>query len=90
MKLSLAWSKHIKDPKKRKEFEQTILASATMRERLLQILDEDERSLEASMCSTKDFENASWAYKHAYALGEKSRIKRLRDLLELKDRSDNQ
>lgn len=89
MKLSLKWTSHLKDQKKKAEFEKTIIASVTMRERLLQILDEEEKQIDSSMCSTKGFENASWAYHQAYALGEKSRIKKLRDLLELKDRSDN-
>lgn len=86
MKLSLMWSKHIRDPKKKIEFEKTIIASTTMRDRLLEILTEEEAQIDSSACSSKDFENPSWAYKQAFVLGEKAIIKKLRDLLELKEK----
>ena len=86
MKLNLVWSRNIKDQKKKQEFEKTILASVTMRERLLEILSEEEKQLDTVASSIKDFENPSWAYKQAFILGDKARIKKLRDLLELKDR----
>lgn len=86
MKLSLVWTRHIRDPEKKLNFEKTIAASTTMRERLLEILSEEEAQIEASSVSIKDFENASWAYKQAFVLGEKAIIKKFRDLLELKDK----
>lgn len=86
MKLNLFWTKHLRDPKKKAEFEKTIIASTTMRERLLEILAEEETQIDSSACSIKDFENASWAYKQAFVLGEKAIIKKLRDLLELKEK----
>lgn len=86
MKLSLVWSKHIRDPKKKAEFEKTIIASTTMRDRLLEILAEEEAQIDSSACSSKDFENPSWAYKQAFVLGEKAIIKKLRDLLEPKEK----
>lgn len=84
-KLSLVWTRHIRDKEKKEIFEKTILASTTMRERLLEILKEEEEQLDAAAASIKDFENPSWAYKQAFILGDKSRIKKLRDLLEPKE-----
>lgn len=86
IKLNTRWTQHIRDKGKKIEFEKTIIASTTMRERLLEILDEEEKQLDTTATSIKDFETPAWAYKQAFILGEKSRIKRLRDLLELKDR----
>jgi hypothetical protein len=79
--LSTQWTRNIKDPKKREDFERTLRASNTLVIRLLEILDEEERALNTGECSLKDFEDPSWAYKQAFKNGDRQRIKKLRDLL---------
>ena len=81
-KLSVVWTRHLKDESKKEEFEKTIRASTTMAYRLLDILKEEEDALDAKSCSIADFDNPNWALKQAFIMGEKSRIKKLRDLLE--------
>jgi hypothetical protein len=44
--------------------------------------DEEERQIEAASLTIKDFEDPSWSHKQAFRLGEKARIKKLRDLLD--------
>lgn len=52
-----------------------------MAQRLKEILEEEERQLEAGI-TLKDFEDSSWSHKQAFRLGEKARIKKLKDLLD--------
>lgn len=82
MRINLRWVSHIKDPEKKSEFTKTILASTTMASRLLEILEEEERQIDSSMCSIKEFDSPNWSLKQAFYQGEKSRIKKLRELLE--------
>lgn len=79
--LNTVWTRKISDPKKKEEFEKAIRASTTMAQRLLEILDEEEASLDSSSLSVNEFDNPNWALKQAYLMGDKARIKKLRDLL---------
>jgi len=74
------WTKGITDPEKKDKFEATIRASTTLSYRLLEILEEEERELDKLTMASSDFDSPSWAYKQAYRLGEKARLKKLRDL----------
>ena len=74
------WTKHISDPEQKKKFEDTIRASTTLTQRLLEILEEEERALDQLTMSSQDFDSPAWAYKQAYRMGEKARLKKLRDL----------
>lgn len=80
--LSLVWTKHLKSDEQKQTFEQSIRASTTIVNRLREILDEEERALDAQTIGVKEFDNPSWAYKQAYRLGEKNRISKLRELLD--------
>ncbi len=52
-----------------------------MAQRLREILEEEERQLETAV-GLKDFEDPSWSHKQAFRLGERARIKKLKDLLD--------
>jgi hypothetical protein len=80
--LPVVWTKHIQDPEKKKNFEQSVRASTTALGRLLEIIEDEERVLESSSFSLKDFDTPSWAYKQAYINGEKSRLKKLKELID--------
>jgi hypothetical protein len=80
--LPVVWTKHIKDPDKKQNFESAVRASTTALGRLIEIIDDEERALESSSLTIKDFDDPSWAYKQAYRNGEKARLKKLRELID--------
>lgn len=78
-KISLSWTKHLKDEEDKKKLEATIRASTTIVSRLLVILEEEDRSLDKA---ATDFENPSWAYRQAYILGQKEALKKIKELID--------
>jgi hypothetical protein len=80
--LSVVWTKHLKSDEHKQTFEQTLRASTTIVQRLREILEDDERSLDAASATIKDFEDPSWSHKQAFRLGEKARIRKLKELLD--------
>jgi len=81
--LHLTWTKHLKTKEERERFEKVLRGSSILITRLLQILEEEEQALSNIEVSSQEFDNPSWAYKQAFRLGEKSRIKKLKDLLSM-------
>ena len=80
--LAVVWTKHLRTQDQKQTFEQTLRASSTIVGRLKEILDEEERALDAQTTGVAEFDNPSWAYKQAYRLGEKNRIRKLRELID--------
>jgi hypothetical protein len=79
--LNLVWTKHLNNPDDKEKLEQSIRASTTMAHRLREILEEEERQLDAAV-TLKDFEDPSWSHKQAFRSGEKARIRKLKELLD--------
>jgi hypothetical protein len=48
---------------------------------LWEILDEWEEDLTRQETKLSDFDTPNWEVRHAYRLGDRSRIRKLRDLL---------
>jgi len=63
MSLSIEWTKHISDPKAKKDFEAAVRNSTLALGRLSDILK--ERESEAMKVKPRDYDNPSWAYKQA-------------------------
>lgn len=80
--LPLAWTKHLSDPKAKENLELSIRNSTSALGRLYQILEDEERALENSSLTIKDFDDPSWAFKQAYKNGEKARLKKLKELID--------
>ena len=79
--LPIEWTKHIKDAVKKEEFEKTIRASQTIVSRLIELLDEQISGLDKQETSISDYETPSWSEKQAHRNGQRSTLRRLKDLL---------
>ena len=79
-KISLEWLKGIPSDKK-DDFEQIIRHSTIMATRLLELCDEWEADLDRAEAKVSDYDSPSWGYKQAHRNGDRSRIRKLRDLL---------
>lgn len=79
--LATVWTKHLKDPQKKRDFEQAVRHSTLALGRFKQILQDELDSLENVSTSLDEFDSPSWAFKQAYRNGEKARIKKTLELL---------
>jgi hypothetical protein len=77
--LSLEWFRGI-PPEKKEDFERHLRNSRTALNQLLNLLDLWEEEISRSE-TTADYDTPSWAAKQAHRNGDKSRIRKLRDLL---------
>lgn len=68
----LDWTSHLTSDEAKKEFEQTILASAPVLDRLKFILNDRKKQAESTELSVKQFDNPNWAYKRAFGDGFKA------------------
>lgn len=74
------WFHHLPS-EKQEEFKKLLTNSQTVFTRLLEILEDEERSMLREETTLKDFDNPNWALKQAFRNGDRSRLRRLKDLL---------
>lgn len=60
-----AWTKHIKDPQEKENFQRYVLSSRDVLERLGQIMNEMKEDVESPKRTYTDYNNPNWAYKQA-------------------------
>jgi hypothetical protein len=69
------------DPKNREGFEQALRNAPIVIRQLLALLDRWESDLDTQESKISDYDTPSWAMKQAHRNGDRSRIRKLRDLL---------
>lgn len=79
MKLSTTWTQGM-DPTRKEAFEKLLRNNSTLVARLHEVLDQWEQDLTAKEITIDDFKEPNWANKQAFRNGDKSRIKKVRDL----------
>jgi hypothetical protein len=67
--MNVRWTSHLKDPEKRKDFEQYIRNSTTILERLTEIINNKIDALDCPAYDS-DYEDSAWAYKQADRNGQ--------------------
>lgn len=78
-----AWSRHlVKDPTAKQKFEEMVKGSKLLTDRLQNILDELEQTIERAELSTDSFENPSWAFKQAYLNGSRAMLHKIKFITE--------
>lgn len=78
--LSTEWFSGITAENKQR-FEDTLRNSGTMVRQLLVLIDKWEEELDAAESKITDYDNPSWSAKQAHRNGDRSRLRKLRDLL---------
>lgn len=74
------WTQHLKTDDDKKRFENSVIGCRYVLERLRDIIDEEIKDIEKT---EEDFNNPSWAYKEAYSIGAKRKLRDLRKLINL-------
>ncbi len=77
-KLSVDWTKHLRDPQAREDFEALVRNSTQVLSRLKDILNERQDNINSS---DADFTTPSWAYQQASNIGKRNAYKDIDQLL---------
>ena len=77
------WTQHIQDPEDKVHFENKILGSTSVLERLSQILTEEQNLLDRSEMDIKTFDLPNWEYKQAYKNGYRAALEVVKKLINL-------
>lgn len=78
--LPLVWLKSLKTDKEKEDFELVLRNSTMVVDRLIEIVDEWDAELTSKDLSETDFDTPNWEVKQAARIGDRRRIKKLRDL----------
>lgn len=70
------------EEKDKMEMKGLFIEAARLRKRLTDILEDKYKSMDLETLGKDGYENASWAYKQADAIGYKRAIRELQNLLE--------
>jgi hypothetical protein len=81
-KLPLTWTKHLREPTQRENFEAVLRNSTLALTRLHQIITEKEESLSSTEASLETYKDAGWPYLQAHINGRKAELKELKALLD--------
>lgn len=79
-RLSIEWTRHLKDEKQKLDFENAVRNSSVMSLRLIDLLAEWETEIRRKQIGGESFTVPNWAYQQAYLCGELARIQKLKDL----------
>lgn len=80
MSISLEWLRSLKTDKEREDFEAVLRNSTMVVDRILEILSEWEDELNSKDLKETDFDTPNWDMKQAARIGDRRRIRKLRDL----------
>jgi len=81
-RLSVLWTKNLRDSDDKEEFQRTILSSVTALRRLKELLEDYESEVRNKELSEADFANIDWAYKQAFRNGQRSAYTKIKELLD--------
>lgn len=85
--MDIAWTKHIKDPKEKEDFEKYLRGSKQVFDRLRTIIEEYDHALQKQEISPKAFDNPNWANRQAYVNGHRYGLAAIKDLINMDKKS---
>lgn len=81
---SVVWTKHLKTEQERKDFNDVLGNSSLVLNRLRDILMEEIEVLDRQEGTIDDFKDPAWTHKQAFRNGDRARLRKILDLLNLK------
>ena len=74
------WTKNLKNQEDKDRFENSLIGSKIVMDRLVELIDEYEKSLTRSETDVRTFETPGWAYKQAYKNGYRACLQKMKEL----------
>jgi hypothetical protein len=79
--MNTVWTRHIRDPKAKADFESILKNNTQIFQRLKEILEEREAELNKQSFSEADFTDPNWSHKQAHRLGRLGEITKIKEIL---------
>jgi len=77
----LRWYNELKNDKEREEFKSLLALNQKVFDRFLSLIQEMDTEIERSEFKASDFDDPSWSHKQAFRNGQRSQLKRFKDIL---------
>lgn len=87
--MDITWTKNIKDEEEKTKFQNYLLHSKQLLDRLDEILVDYENELDAKETNLKTYEFPNWDYRQAHCNGYRQCVRQVRKLINL-DPKDKQ
>jgi len=78
-----AWTKHISDQAEKERFQNSILGSKTVLNRLSALLNEMKEDVDGAELSIKVYDSPNWDHKQAHLNGFKEALKKVQKIITL-------
>lgn len=82
------WTKNLSSPEEKERFQNSILGSRPVLERLCELLNEEEKDLDLSEFKDSVYDTPSWSAKQAHKNGERSMLRKIKSLINLDQQKD--
>lgn len=70
----LDWTKHLKDPEEKARFENQVISSKQVLDRLKELIKEKETQLQSQEIDPNGFDNPNWGLRQASLVGSKTSL----------------
>jgi hypothetical protein len=84
-----AWTKNLKDPEDIIRFQNTVHSAKPVLDRLIQLIEEEEKALERSETDIRIFDLPNWAERQAFKNGCRSYMNTIKKLIDLDQQRNN-
>lgn len=79
----VGWTKHLQDAQDKGRFETQVYASKPVLDRLIQLLDDEEKGVDMSEMSISDYDKPNWDYKQAHKNGYRAGLRMIKMMVDL-------
>lgn len=83
------WTKHLKTPEEKAQFVDSLIGSKRVLDRLSQLLEEHEQTLERSETSLTAYDLPNWDYRQAHKNGYRAHLNAVKKLINLDQQRKN-
>lgn len=84
-----AWTKHITDPSEKERFQNSILGSKSVLQRLQALMNEMKEDVDTQELSIRIYDSPNWDHKQAHLNGFKEAIKKISKIINLDQKETN-
>lgn len=77
------WTKNLKSPEEKDRFENNLKSAKPVFKRLTQLLTEEEEELDRSELNVDTYETPNWASKQAHKNGQRTMLRKIKNLINL-------
>lgn len=84
-----AWTKHITDPSEKERFQNSILGSKSVLQRLQALMNEMKEDVDTQELSIRIYDSPNWDHKQAHLNGFKEALKKVTKIINLDQKEIN-